>query len=132
MRKIFCTLLAVMLLLSLTGCSTVEIKEGETGKVVYHYNGVSFEEDLTPEETAAVIQILNGKPQNLYLFEGIPSCGFDRDIAIVIGGTRYALARDKCGTLQNCSNLSYITVSEAERQTLEAIFTIRGGKFPCI
>ena len=88
--------------------------------------------NLTPEEVAAVSDILNGKQQEMNLQEGIPSCGFNREIAIIIDGTRYALACDKCGTLQNCSNLRYISVSDAERQVLETIFTSRGGKFPCI
>lgn len=132
MKKILCVILAALLLMTLAGCSAVRIQSGATGKVVYHYNGVSFEDDLTPEEVAAVSDILNGKQQEMNLQEGIPSCGFNREIAIIIDGTRYALACDKCGTLQNCSNLRYISVSDAERQVLETIFTSRGGKFPCI
>ena len=132
MKKLLCVLLTAILLMSLTGCSTIRIKSNAVGKVVYHYNGVSFEDDLTAEELAAAIKILNGKEQKMSLFSGIPSCSFNPDVAIIIDGTRYALACDKCGTLQNCSNLCYIDVSETERQVLEEIFTSRGGKFPCI
>ena len=132
MKRMLCILVAVVLLLSLAGCMPISISDGATGKVVYDYNGVSFEDDLTADEVAFVAKILNGKSQDAGLFSGVPSCGFDRDIAIIIGGTRYALACDKCGTLQNCSTLAYIHISDSERQILEEIFTSRGGKFPCI
>ena len=132
MKKLVCILLGAILLMSTAGCATVRIKSNPTGKVVYNCNGISFEEDLTAEELAAVIEILDGKEQKMSLFSGTPSCGFDPNIAIIINGIRYALACDKCGTLQNCSNLCYIDVSDSERFILEEIFTSRGGKFPCI
>lgn len=132
MKKIVCFAAAVLLLLSLAGCATISHGSDATGKVVYDYNGVSFEEELTAEEVAVVVEILNGKTQEASLLSGTPSCGFDWDIAIIIDGTRYALACDKCGTLQNCSTLAYIHISDAERQVLEEIFTSRGGKFPCV
>ena len=132
MKKLVCSLLVVILMVSMVGCSTVRMKRNPTGKVVYDCNGISFEDDLTAEELAAVIEILDGKEQKMSLFSGTPSCGFDPNIAIIINGTRYALACDKCGTLQNCSNLCYIDVSDSERLILEEIFTSRGGKFPCI
>ena len=132
MKKLVCFLLVAILLLSTAGCATVRIKSNSTGKVVYHCNGISFEDDLTAEELAAVVGILNGKEQKMALFSGTPSCGFDPNIAIIINDTRYAIACDKCGTLQNCSNLCYIDVSDSERLILEEIFTSRGGKFPCI
>ena len=50
--------------------------------------------------------------------------------AIIINDTRYAIACDECGTLQNCSNLCYIDISDSERLILEEMFTSRGGKFP--
>lgn len=132
MRKICGFAAAVMLLLLMTGCTTISHDSDAAGKVVYDYKEVRFEEDLTAEEVAAVVAILNGKKQEIALFSGTPSCGFDRDIAIIIDGTRYALACDRCGTLQNCDTLAYVHISDAERQVLEEIFTSRGGTFPCI
>ena len=132
MRKLCCFVAAVMLLLSMTGCTTIFHDCDAAGKVIYDYKEVRFEEDLTAEEVAAVVAILNGKKQESALFSGTPSCGFDRDIAPIIDGTRYALACDRCGALQNCDTLTYIHISDAERKIIEEIFTSRGGTFPCI
>ena len=132
MKKLVCILLAAILLMPIVGCSAVRIKGNPIGKVVYNCNGISFEDDLTAEELVAVVEILNGKEQKIALFSGMPSCGFDPDIAIIINDTKYAIACDKCGTLQNCSNLRYIDISDSERLILEEIFTSRGGEFPCI
>ena len=132
MKKIAVLAFVLVLLISLAGCLAVSIPEDAEGKVVYDINGIFFEDYLTAEEVAAVVKVLDGKSQNASIFSGAPSCGFDRNVAIIINGTRYALACDKCGTVQNCSTLAYIHLSDAEREILEEIFTSRGGKFPCI
>lgn len=132
MKKISVLAFVLVLLISLAGCLAVSIPEDAEGKVVYDINGIFFEDDLTAEEVAAVAKVLNGKAQDSPILSGTPSCGFDRNVAIIINGTRYALACDKCGTVQNCSTLAYIHLSDAEREILEEIFTSRGGIFPCI
>lgn len=132
MRKLLCLVLVLLCVFSAAGCSKVSVSENASAKVVYDYNGISFSEVLTEQETAAVAQILNGKRTVSY-WGSTPSCGFDSDIAIVIGGTRYALACDKCTTLKVCGTLAtYIEISQSERDVLEKIFTSRGGKFPCV
>ena len=76
----------------------------------------------------AVVEILDGKietPDN-------PSCGFSEDISITIGGNTFALACDRCGIVKNCTTGKYISISDAERDILEKLFTGRGGKFPCV
>lgn len=130
-KAILCILLTIMLL-PMIGCSRLSVSENGSYKVVYQYADISFSEELTAEEAAAVVQILNGKVKT-QSWLGTPSCGFDKNIAIVINGTRYALACDKCTTLKvyGAAN-TYIELTQAERDVLEAIFTIRGGKFPCI
>ena len=134
MKKILILIMALFLLLFLlrtAGCSRLRVGVGGSGKVVYEYNGVSFEDDLSQEEVDAVIAVLNGKMIDPGL-GGVPSCGFGYDIAVVIDGRRFALACDGCGTVQDFETLGYIHISDAERQVLEQIFTSRGGKFPCV
>lgn len=129
-KKIICVIL-VMLLFAMSGCGRVSVPQNASSKIVYQYNGVSFEEDLTPEEAALVAEILNGKAKTRFIMS-TPSCGFDENIAIVINGTPYALARDRCATLQVCGAVAtYIALSQSERDALEALFTTRGGTFPC-
>lgn len=131
MKKMICMFFVVAVLCSMVGCRPIHHPENATGKVIYDCNGIYFEEELTPEEVSAVLGILNGKVAASVL-EGSPSCGFDRDVAIIIDGTRYALACDKCGTLKVWGTMRYIHISDGERAVLEEIFTSRGGKFPCI
>ncbi len=109
-----------------------------SGRVVYKntYTGVSFEDTLSEDELKAVIDVINGKTRHSMLLV-IPSCGWDWDIAFIINGTRYMLALDTCGTvfiggvIPNAA-FTYIDVTNEEQDVLEAIFTSRGGTFPCI
>lgn len=130
-KIVLCVFLA-MLLPAITGCSKVTVSENASYKVVYQYDDISFSEELTADEATAVAQILDGKAKMRYLLS-TPSCGFDKNIAIVVNGTHYALACDKCTTLKVCGSVdTYIELTQAERDILEAIFTARGGKFPCV
>lgn len=132
MRKLFCLVLVLLCCFSAAGCSKVSVSASASAQVIYDRNGISFSEALTAEEAATVAEILDGKSKVNY-WSSTPSCGFDENVAIEIEGTRYALACDKCPTLKICGTLTtYIEISEAERNVLEAIFTARGGKFPCI
>ena len=129
MKKWLWILLAALLL---TGCSRVSLPSAASGEVTYTYGEVSFTESLTEEEVAAVVQILDGKQQNSGDVFGEPGCGFSEKISITINGETFALARDDCEVVKNCTTGCYITISEEERDVLEAIFTSRGGKFPCV
>ncbi len=134
MKRIGALFLAVWMLFMLAGCSRVRIPSGAEGKVVYHYDGceVSFSEELTGEELETVISILDGKGRISTLTYGMPSCGFSPEIGFVIDGTTYMMARDTCETLMICGTFDYIDVSPEEQDILEAVFTSRGGEFPCI
>lgn len=125
-------LLILLVALFLTGCSRVSLPSAASGEVTYTYGEVSFTESLTEEEAAAVVQILDGKQQRSGDVFGEPACGFSEEISITVNGETFALACDDCAVVKNCGNEHYITISEEERDTLEAIFTSRGGKFPCL
>lgn len=128
MKRLVCVFLAFIML---TGCSRAMVNPRGSGTVVYDYDGISFTEELSPEEVQAVAKVLNGKPIDFAL-GGTPACGFDYNVAIIINGRRYGLACDSCGTVQDYGSLGYIHISMEERAVLEEIFTSRGGTFPCI
>lgn len=123
--------LSLFVLSALAGCGTISVDSDAEGAVIYDKYGVSFEDVLTAEEVKAVAAVLDGKSSESFL-SGVPSCGFDSNVAIVIDGHRFMLACDKCGTVQDGRTLRYIHISNEEREVLEDIFTSRGGKFPCI
>ena len=106
----------------------VHMKDPKQGTVTYTYGDISFTEKMTAEELAAVARILDGKVYAMEL--GVPSCGFNEKIAIIVDGKAFMLACDKCGTVQ--CGMRFIHLSDAEREILESIFTSRGGSFPCV
>ena len=134
MKRFVAVTLSCCLLLGLCACGVVRLSANAQGIVTYHneYTGVSFSERLTKQEVETVVGILNGKKQESAVFSGVPSCGFNPDTSITIDSVTFALALDKCGVLQNCSTMQYIYISDAERETIETIFTSRGGSFPCV
>lgn len=128
---------ALLVVFLLTRCVSIHTPLSR-GSVIYkdEYSGVEFEDTLTKEEVAAVAGVLSGKFHHSSLLV-MPSCGWDWDIAIIIDGTRYMLALDTCGTVYvggviPGSTFCYIDISDAEQDILEAVFTSRGGTFPCI
>lgn len=103
---------------------------GNPGSAVltYSYGDIQIREELYGADVDAVVEILNGKMEHT----DNPACGFDEDIAIIIGGHTFALACDSCGVVKDCGTGKYIYISDGERDILESLFTSRGGKFPCV
>jgi hypothetical protein len=130
MKKVICVVLVLIVILFI-GYNRVWLGFGASGKVIYDRYGISFEEELKREEAEAVKKVLSGKAIETALF-GVPACGFDYDVAIIINGRRFGLALDGCGTVQAFDSMGYIHISDEDRQVLEKIFTDRGGVFPCI
>ena len=133
MKRLVVIFLSCCLLLGLCGCGVVRLKPDDVVQISYRneHTGVSFREMLTEQEKVTVVNILNGKPQKFSVFNGVPSCSFDPQVSIIVNGTTFALALDKCGMLQNCNTKQYISISDSERKAIEALFTTRGGTFPC-
>lgn len=125
-------LAAAVLILYALSFQTVRLGRDITGTAVYRYGGVSFEEPLTGEQLRAAVQIINGKKMSPQSITGIPSCPFSEDVAIILGGRSFLLACDDCAVMQDGETKRYLKITEEERRTLEAIFTTRGGSFPCI
>lgn len=127
-----CIVVLLLLALTLTGCSRISVRIEAGGTVTYSYGGVSFSEELTEAEVRSAASVLDGKPIDNGVTDGIPSCPFRSDIAIILGGRMLLLACDDCGTVWDERTGGYIHISEAEREILEKLFTSRGGTFPCI
>lgn len=126
-------LLAIALVLVLAVVFVVQrnaLHLGNPGSAVlaYSYGDIQIWEELYGADVDAVVDILNGKLEH----HDNPACGFDEDIAIIIGGRTFALACDSCGVVKDCETGKYIYISDGERDILESLFTSRGGKFPCV
>ena len=129
-RKILVYILTALTVAWLLGyCFPIHGSQSK-GRIVYQveYDEVSFEEELTEEEMAAVIQIL--RRNRLKIPIGYTSgCMWDYGVAFVIDDTRYMLATDDCGTIF-VGRWGLMDISLEEREVLEVMFTSRGATFP--
>ncbi len=105
------------------------------GPVIAHFetqDGQQTSVTLTEEESARILEILNGKKSEFYGFGIAPMCGFSRDTSLEIGGRRYNLALDTCPQLQHPLICRFINISTEEQQVIEAILLRYGAKYPNI
>lgn len=128
MKKLFLYLVCVCLVLSLCSCGIVTVDEYVTVKLVYRYDYVDVETQLTQQESEKICDIFNGK----VLLSDNPSCGFDENISLIINNKVYSPACDDCCIVKDCSSGKYFNISRSERDTIEEIFVAYGGHFPCV
>lgn len=104
------------------------------GTVVYYVQetGVTVEERLTPEETAAVRKALFGKIRWSEELYGYPACGFGSIYAVILDGVCYMPAWDSCGmvavkdTASDDGAISYINVTQNQKAVFDEIICSRG------
>lgn len=126
MKRLLCFILMVACLLVLSGCRETKIKENAA--VTLHF--IDIFQELTAEESAKVIEILDGNPYEP--LSGIPACGFSKEVSFEIGGRFYAVAMDTCNNMQDLGTLRFFPVTEDEIDYIHALFEKYGGYFPCV
>ena len=128
MRKVIGILLVVILILGCTGCADAIVHDRNgAGSITYVYGSLYISEELSALEISRILDILDDKLE----VPLTPDCGFSAAVSFCIGDYTYALAKDGCPLLYNCTTERCITLSEEERQELETLFTSRGSIFPC-
>jgi len=132
MRKTAIGLFGVLvILLSLCGCSTVQLDPEAAVTLTFIYGDAHVEATLTDSEAATVIAALNGKRYQSPL-DGVPSCGFDGNVSLSVGGRRFAVACDTCNIVQDLGNLQFFTIPKEDMEQIHALFEAYGGHFPCV
>lgn len=130
--SVLALVIVLVLLIFLSANSPALLWEGMTVKIIFDPGyGVAFEQELTPEESARVIEILKGGYTES-LFGSTPACGFSPDVAIEAGLFRFLPAMDTCNWLGCGSTLCMLNVTTEEMAEIHAIFEKYGGHFPCI
>ena len=126
MKRLICFFLMISCLMSLAGCRETKISEDAT--VTLQFNDIV--QELTAEESAKVIEILNGNPYDP--LSGVPACGFSKEVSFEIGGRFYAVAMDTCNNMQDLGTLRFFPVTEDQINYIHALFEKYGGYFPCV
>ena len=120
-------LLLVFMVFSFSSCSKVEIAEGEI-IAVFQYGDADITKPLSDEDSEIVRKIFDGKS----LFSDSPSCGFDENVALIIGGNTYCIACDTCGVIYNVEEDKYFNLNDKENETLRNLLLEYGFTFPCV
>lgn len=129
MKKVFCILIAFLLLVGCTGCGAViSIPSGTAVEICYDRENVSFDIDLQQEEADVVRSVLNGKRPDLDMTVTGAGCGFGRAQAFVIDDATYCLAQDDCGVIWKEGTNHYYILSDQEMRELKEIFKAHGAK----
>ena len=129
MKKAFCVLLAILLLLGCTGCGAVISHSAESAVwICYDRENVSFDLELPQEEADIVRSVLNGKRRDLDMTVTGAGCGFGPEEAFLIDGRTYCLAQDTCGVIWVEGTNNYYVISDREMEQLKDIFKTHGGE----
>lgn len=120
-------LLIVLMLFTLSSCSKVEISAGEM-VAVFRYGDTDITKPLSDEDSEIVREMFNGK--NLY--SDSLSCGFSENIALIIDGNAYCVARDDCGKIYNVEKDKFFNLSDKENSILRNLLCEYGFTFPCV
>ena len=129
MKKVFCILLSILLLMGCMGCAAViSHPSGTAVRICYDRENVSFDLELSQEEANVVLSVLNGKRRDLDMTVTGAGCGFGREQSFIINGSVYCLAQDMCEVLWEEGTENYYIVSTQEREQLEEIFKAHGAK----
>ena len=124
-------MLAILLLMGCAGCSSVISHDAGTPvQVIYNRENVSFNLELSQEEAAVVLSVLNGKRRDLDMTVTGAGCGFGRELAFIIDGSTYCLAQDACNVIWEEGTNNYYVLSTQEMDQLREIFNINGGRLP--
>ena len=130
LRKSICMILLLLLPLLLTACSMTQLQANEKVELTFIYCDSNIQVNLTPEESARVIEILDGNPYDP-LWGGVPSCGFDGNISLKVGYRTFSIACDACPSVLDVSKLRYFGISQSEMDYIHKLFESYGGRFPC-
>ena len=120
-------LLFALIIFSFSSCATVEIGQGEI-VAVFKYGDADITQTLSDEDSKTVKDIFKGKN----LFSDSPSCGFSKNVALIIDGNTYCIACDTCGTIYYAEKDKYFNLSDKENETVRNLLNEYGFTFPCV
>ena len=131
MKRFFAVLMVLVVLVSICGCTKTSVNKNADVTLSFVYGDDNIRVTLEDDEAEKVIDILNGNDYNPFS-SGAPSCGFDKNISLKIGGRTFAIACDTCNTVQDLDNLRYFNIPNEDMEYIHSLFEKYGGYFPCV
>ena len=131
MKRFFAVLMILVVLFLICGCSKTSVNKNSDVVLTFVYEEENISVILEDDEAGKVINILNGNNYGPFSF-GVPSCGFDKNISLEVGGQTFAIACDTCNCIQDLSNLRYFNIPKEDMEYIHSLFEQYGGYFPCI
>ncbi len=120
---IFLTLVLVAALF-VSCVKTITVPEANA-VLSFKYNGNDIVVELSAEESETIRTIFNNKRP----YQDNPSCGFTENVSIRFDDSVFCIACDNCSTIKFQGQ--FFSISDDERETINQIFEIHGGFFPC-
>ena len=127
MKRLLTIFVILSLMVAVYGCSKTSVSEDADVTLTFKDIRITLEDS----EAKKVVDILNGNSYDP-VSSGVPSCGFDKNVSLEIGGCVFAIARDTCNSIQDLSNLRYFSISQEDMEYIHSLFEKYGGYFPCI
>jgi len=122
----------LIFIFTLCGCSKTNIGNYKKVELTFIQDDININVVLIDEEAERIVNILdNNKLQSPFL-SGVPSCGFTKDVSIKVDSQTFAIACDKCETIQHMNSLRYFNISANDMEYIRSVFEKYGGYFPCI
>lgn len=131
MKRYFAFFIVLVVLVSICGCTQTSVNKNADVTLSFVCGEDNIRVTLEDDEAERVIDILNG---NNYapVLSGVPSCGFDKNISLKIGGRTFAIACDTCNCIQDLGNLRYFDIPKEDMDYIHSLFEKYGGYFPCV
>ena len=127
MKKIIFLAICLILSISICSCAVVDISDSDTATLHFVNGEKNIETAMDENDFQAMTEILNGK----MLYSDDLSCGFSKDVSVVIDSQTFCFAYDDCATIYLLEEDKYFNISEEENKALRQILTLYGFEFPC-
>lgn len=131
MKRYFIILIVLTVVVSVCGCSKTSVSKSADVTLNFIYADKNISVTLEDTEAEKVIDILHGNSYQS-ISSGVPSCGFNKNISLKVGGRIFAIACDTCNCVQDLGNLRYFDISQGEMEYIHSLFEKYGGYFPCV
>ena len=131
MKRLFAVLTFLVVLFSICGCSKTSIDSNADVTLTFIYGEENISVTLEDDEAKKIVDILDGNNYDS-LSSGVPSCGFDKNISLKVGGRVFAIACDTCNCIQDLGNLRYFDIPQEDMEYIHSLFEKYGGYFPCV